>query len=394
MKPVLELHSVSKKFTIHHQESYLSLRDRMSNVLRSSPREEDFWALKDVTFDVNPGDSLGIIGKNGAGKSTLLKILSKITPPTEGKIKGRGRMASLLEVGTGFHPELTGRENVFFNGSLMGMKKKEIVSRFDEIIDFSGTEKFLDTPLKHYSSGMQLRLAFSVAAFLEPEILIIDEVLAVGDAEFQKKCLGKMDDVRKSGRTILFVSHNMAAVSRLCNRSLLLDQGEITAMGTPDQVMHTYLKNREEKKTDRSVIKLAEGISLHDFVFQKSELSSGDSLHYSFRISSSAPNTISGLALLLYNELNERIGIVDLRSEELLSKSREKNDLIFSGTLNGLQLVDGIYHMGIYISSNAVQGDFYDLNSFHISLPEGDIVPYDKQHRGYISFLHEGRIQS
>src|SRR6267154_5841984 len=173
------------------------------------------------------GESIGIIGRNGSGKSTLLKILSKITPPTKGEIVSRGRIASLLEVGTGFHPELTGRENIFFNGSLLGMKRAEITSKFDEIVDFSGVEKFLDTPLKHYSSGMQLRLAFAVAAFLEPEILIIDEVLAVGDAEFQKKCLGKMEDVSKSGRTILFVSHNMAAIRALCSFAILLEQGTI-----------------------------------------------------------------------------------------------------------------------------------------------------------------------
>ncbi|CAN5417000.1 hypothetical protein BH09BAC3_BH09BAC3_05560 [soil metagenome] len=393
MKPILELKHVSKRFTIHHQESYLSLRDRLSNVLNSSQKAEEFWALRNITFDVNPGDSLGIIGRNGAGKSTLLKILSKITPPTEGKINGRGRMASLLEVGTGFHPELTGRENVFFNGSLMGMKKTEIKGRFDEIIDFSGTEKFLDTPLKHYSSGMQLRLAFSVAAFLEPEILIIDEVLAVGDAEFQKKCLGKMEDVSKSGRTILFVSHNMAAVSRLCNRAILLDAGKVVASGQPDEVMHIYLSGREDQKSNVSTVELAEGLKLHDLVFQKRELKPGESLQYSFRLSSSWPNAISGLALLIYNELNERIGIVDLRSEELLSKSRQKTELIINGSLNDLHLVEGVYHMGLYISSNAVQGDFYELNSFHIALPQGVMVPYDRQHRGYISFKHEGEIE-
>jgi lipopolysaccharide transport system ATP-binding protein len=194
MKPILEIQHISKRYKIHHiPGGYLSLRERVLSAFKGSTNVEDFWALHDVSFNVQPGDSLGIIGRNGAGKSTLLKILSKITPPTQGRIVSRGRIASLLEVGTGFHPELTGRENIFFNGSLLGMKKKEIEKNFDAILDFSGTEKFLDTPLKHFSSGMQLRLAFSVAAFLEPEVLVIDEVLAVGDAEFQKKCLGKMD---------------------------------------------------------------------------------------------------------------------------------------------------------------------------------------------------------
>lgn len=194
MKPILEIQNVSKKFRIAHEMSpYLTFQGRLMNLLRfkSTMTSEEFWALKDVSFSILPGESVGIIGKNGAGKSTLLKILSRITPPSTGRIITRGRIASLLEVGTGFHPELTGRENIFLNGSILGMKRKEIQQKFDAIVDFSGVEKFLDTPLKHYSSGMQLRLAFAVAAFLEPEILIIDEVLAVGDAEFQKKCMGK-----------------------------------------------------------------------------------------------------------------------------------------------------------------------------------------------------------
>ncbi len=246
MKPILEIQSVSKKFNIHHEGgSYLSLRDRIGELVKFKPSrksEEEFWALKDISFSINPGESIGIIGKNGAGKSTLLKILSKITPPTEGKIICRGRIASLLEVGTGFHPELTGRENVYLNGSILGMRKKEIDRHFDEIIDFAGTEKFLDTPLKHYSSGMQLRLAFAVAAFLEPEILVIDEVLAVGDAEFQKKCMGKMEDVSKSGRTILFVSHQLGMVSKLCKKAVFLENGSIVGYGKSDEIIRDYTK--------------------------------------------------------------------------------------------------------------------------------------------------------
>ncbi len=243
MKPILEIQHLSKKYRIRHAATgYLSLRERMQSVLKFERTEtEDFWALRDVSFEVQPGESVGIIGRNGAGKSTLLKILSKITPPTTGKIISRGRIASLLEVGTGFHPELTGRENIFFNGSLLGMKRKEIEGKFDEIVDFSGVEKFLDTPLKHYSSGMQLRLAFAVAAFLEPEILIIDEVLAVGDAEFQKRCMGKMEEVSKSGRTILFVSHNMSAVESLCNKSFLLKNGQLHFSGPSDEVIQKYM---------------------------------------------------------------------------------------------------------------------------------------------------------
>ncbi|MFZ6014450.1 MAG: polysaccharide ABC transporter ATP-binding protein [Bacteroidota bacterium] len=242
MKPILEIQNVSKKFSIsHHGEPYLSFRDRLVGLFKvGGVQREDFWALRDVSFNVEVGESVGIIGRNGAGKSTLLKILSKITPPTHGRINGRGRVASLLEVGTGFHMELTGKENIYMNGSILGMKKAEINNKFDEIVEFSGTEKFLDTPLKHYSSGMQLRLAFAVAAHLEPEILIIDEVLAVGDAEFQKKCLGKMEDVTRHGRTILFVSHNMGAVSKLCNKAILLREGRLVAQGATNDVIAEY----------------------------------------------------------------------------------------------------------------------------------------------------------
>jgi len=246
MKSILEVINVSKKFRLHHESApYLNLREQLVNLVtfkKSKSDDEDFWALKDVNFTVEAGESVGIIGKNGAGKSTILKILSKITPPTSGKIIGRGRIASLLEVGTGFHQELTGRENIYLNGSILGMKKREIDLHFDEIVDFSGTERFLDTPLKHYSSGMQLRLAFSVAAFLEPEILIIDEVLAVGDAEFQKKCIGKMEDVSRSGRTILFVSHNMMAIESLCKKSILLSNGQVVAEGPSSEIVKEYLK--------------------------------------------------------------------------------------------------------------------------------------------------------
>ena len=201
---------------------------------------EDFWALRDVNLEIKQGEVVGIIGRNGAGKSTLLKILSRITEPTKGRIHLRGRVSSLLEVGTGFHPELTGRENIFLNGAILGMTRLEIKRKFDEIVAFAGLEKFLDTPVKRYSSGMYVRLAFAVAAHLEPEILIVDEVLAVGDGEFQKKCLDKMDNVGRSGRTILFVSHNIQAITRLCNRSILMAQGQIRMDGPSDQVANVY----------------------------------------------------------------------------------------------------------------------------------------------------------
>jgi len=244
MPPAVEVRGVSKAYRLRHeQQPYLSFREALTGLFRRRAAEtEEFFALRDVSFSVEPGDAVGIIGKNGAGKSTLLKILSRITPPTAGSITVRGRIASLLEVGTGFHGELTGRENVYLNGSILGMQRREIRAQFDAIVDFSGAERFLDTPLKHFSSGMQLRLAFAVAAFLDPEILVIDEVLAVGDAEFQRKCMGKMEDVSRSGRTILFVSHNMTAVQTLCRKCVLLERGAVKMFsGDVAHVVNAYL---------------------------------------------------------------------------------------------------------------------------------------------------------
>jgi lipopolysaccharide transport system ATP-binding protein len=223
---------------------------RLRQFSGSDQVSSEFWALRDVTFEVQPGEVLGIIGRNGAGKSTLLKILSQIVEPTRGEVILRGRVASLLEVGTGFHPDLTGRENIFLNGSILGMKKREIVNRFDEIVAFAEIDRFLDTPVKRYSSGMYVRLAFAVAAHLEPEILIVDEVLAVGDAEFQKKCLGKMKEVSSgSGRTVIFVSHNMAAVENLCSKAALIDHGTLTRIGDVKQVVVDYLSRTSLQST-------------------------------------------------------------------------------------------------------------------------------------------------
>lgn len=253
MEPILEVKNISKKFRINEQlVPYQSLRESLLNIFKPKSGKKDFWALKDISFNVEPGETLGIIGKNGAGKSTLLKVLSRITPPTNGKIISRGRIASLLEVGTGFHPELTGRENIFLNGSILGMKRSEIIKKLPEIIEFSGVQQFIDTPLKHYSSGMQLRLAFSVAAFLEPEILIIDEVLAVGDAEFQKKCMGKMEDVTKSGRTILFVSHNLSAVVQMCKKAIWIKDGNVMMEGPSDLVVKSYLEENTQGEAEKN----------------------------------------------------------------------------------------------------------------------------------------------
>lgn len=261
MPIIIKVENLSKSYIIkHNRQSYVSLGETItnkvkntlkqtkniitSNPIEKSPRREEFWALHDINFEVQQGDRLGVIGRNGAGKSTLLKVLSRITEPTSGRISTKGRIASLLEVGTGFHPELTGRENIFLNGAILGMQRAEIKRKFDEIVDFSEVEKFLDTPVKRYSSGMYVRLAFAVAAYLESEILVVDEVLAVGDLQFQKKCLGKMEDVSQSeGRTVLFVSHNMGTINQLCNKAIFLNKGKIADMGKTGDIVRKYMQS-------------------------------------------------------------------------------------------------------------------------------------------------------
>jgi lipopolysaccharide transport system ATP-binding protein len=267
---VITAENLSKSYLVGHQsaqrESYTALRDVLAREARNFARKgldfirgreivqgdevEEFWALRDVSFEVRRGEVLGIIGRNGAGKSTLLKILSRITEPTRGRVTIRGRVASLLEVGTGFHPELTGRENIYLNGAILGMTQRAIRKKFDEIVSFAEVEHFLDTPVKRFSSGMYVRLAFSVAAHLEPEILVVDEVLAVGDASFQKKCLGKMGDISSGGRTVLLVSHNMAAIANLCNKCLLLRAGELRSSGNAQAVIENYLHDGEKLVSD------------------------------------------------------------------------------------------------------------------------------------------------
>ncbi len=254
---IIQVAGLSKRYRIGTRKGYLTLRDslarfsrriinlfRYKETIKSKAENNYLWALRDISFEVKKGEIIGIIGKNGAGKSTLLKILSRITVPTEGYAEIFGRVGSLLEVGTGFHPELTGRENIYLNGAILGMKRAEIERKFDEIVDFAEIEKFLNTPVKYYSSGMYVRLAFAVAAHLEPEILLVDEVLAVGDAAFQKKCLGKMGDVAREGRTVLFVSHNMGAINTLCDRAILIDAGSIVKDGRAPQIIKDYLSGR------------------------------------------------------------------------------------------------------------------------------------------------------
>jgi lipopolysaccharide transport system ATP-binding protein len=284
---IITVENLSKSYLIGHEarEPYTALRDVLARGARNFARKslnfacgrqivqgdevEEFWALREVSFEIKRGEVVGIIGRNGAGKSTLLKLLSRITEPTSGRIRLRGRVASLLEVGTGFHPELTGRENVFLNGAILGMGRKEIARKFDEIVAFAEVERFLDTPVKHYSSGMYVRLAFAVAAHLEPEILVVDEVLAVGDTEFQKKCLGKMDEVsRREGRTVLFVSHNMSAINSLCEKAIYLELGRLQELGEAKTVVSKYLtRARTESDGERSLFQEARCKHQKAFVF-------------------------------------------------------------------------------------------------------------------------------
>ncbi|HTF21905.1 MAG TPA: ABC transporter ATP-binding protein [Chryseolinea sp.] len=358
MKPILEVHNIGKHYRIRHQTGgYLSLRDRLLDVLSTrNETHEEFWALRNVSFGVEPGESLGIIGRNGAGKSTLLKVLSRITPPTTGRFSARGRIASLLEVGTGFHPELSGRENVFFNGSLLGMKRREIEAKFDEIVDFSGVERFLDTPLKHYSSGMQLRLAFAVAAFLEPEILVVDEVLAVGDAEFQKKCLGKMEDVSRSGRTILFVSHNLGAIKNLCSRTILLDGGRVLMDGTVDAGLSAYLAP-QNRKGDLSVYSRPQNAALWIGNASINRLSENIVLYYgegmTIELSCMVLNPVEAyVGFVIVTSDGEQIVCANnryLRTKFLLEPNRPNR---LTCSLGSVPLMEGNYFVNLYLGDH------------------------------------------
>jgi lipopolysaccharide transport system ATP-binding protein len=332
------------------------------------------WSLKDINFEIQHGDAVGIIGRNGAGKSTLLKLLSRVTAPTSGVIKLKGRMASLLEVGTGFHPELTGRENIFLNGAILGMRKKEIASKLEEIIDFSGVEKYVDTPVKRYSSGMYVRLAFAVAAHLESEILVVDEVLAVGDAEFQKKCLGKMKDVSTNqGRTILFVSHNMGAVSKLCNKAILLNHGTILESSTPEKIIPRYLslnKNnsdfidfenvKEREGNGRVRFKWVEIYSLTNNIRTR-DFSLGEDLSIRFCIGNGSVSN-AGLPLRMAIELKTSDGIklaTMIDEDSNFHISSFDGNLTVEVILKDLRLYPDTYYLSLYVGDISSR-DIYD----------------------------------
>ncbi|WNZ27294.1 ABC transporter ATP-binding protein [Leptolyngbya sp. NK1-12] len=377
--PVVCVEGLGKKYIIGHQqkERYTTLRDTLSNVgkkllrgfgnskFRSeNPTQEEFWALRDVSFEIKQGDRVGIIGRNGAGKSTLLKILSRITEPTKGRIRIQGRVASLLEVGTGFHPELTGRENIFLNGAILGMSKAEIKRKFDEIVAFAEIEKFLDTPVKRYSSGMYVRLAFAVAAHLEPEILIVDEVLAVGDAQFQKKCLGKMDQVANEGRTVIFVSHSMGTISTLCNKALYLARGHVIDTGSADQVIKKYfsdtLQNQTEDLNELRLPGYGKQVKFVDIRLESKEtnLEFGQPIRYELTVESD--HNIDGLSIgsSIFSTNGNCIG--SLITEEFSIRASQR--LVLQLIIPNSNLAPGAYYSGFSVGFGHKKGYRQDLD--------------------------------
>jgi len=383
-EPIIKAEGISKKYIIGQRNKsgaieggFPTLRDRITDSARrfwqrttaaatgrkaTRLRPEEFWALQDISFEIQKGDRIGFIGRNGAGKSTLLKLLSRITEPTQGRITLNGRVASLLEVGTGFHPELTGRENVFLNGAILGMSRAEIKKKFDEIVAFAEVEKFLDTPVKRYSSGMYVRLAFSVAAHLEPEILIVDEVLAVGDVAFQKKCLGKMEDVSEDeGRTVLFVSHNMETIRRLCNRCILLDEGRIAADGEVSATIDQYLAHYAAHGIPNRWISLQktrrEGTGEARFAALKycspnsqtayAPYSNGP-LEFAMVIKSAADLSIKSLAVTIYSQAGLKLVNADTVAVGQRVELR-KGDNQFKLTIENLPLNAGNYVLGLWM---------------------------------------------
>jgi lipopolysaccharide transport system ATP-binding protein len=391
MTIVIDADDLAKRYLISHQrrKSNDTLRDELAHFVRRLGRRagreesEEFWALKGVSFQVREGDRIGIIGRNGAGKSTLLKILSRITEPTAGRISIRGRVASLLEVGTGFHPELSGRENIYLNGAILGMKRQEIKRKFDEIVAFAEVEKFLDTPVKRYSSGMYVRLAFAVAAHLDPEILIVDEVLAVGDVAFQKKCLAKMNTASEEGRTVLFVSHNIPAIQNLCNRAILLSDGRLHTYGEVGPVVRQYLEQSQQlseiplsERRDRGGNGAIRFISftLHDASgVSVSTVHSGQHVRLLFRFATKSRQELKQVvfAVGVDNEAGERMAY-------LCNEMAEEAFETVSETVNGIEievdklpLIAGTYRLTLYCSAGGEVADWIQ-DAGSITVEPGD----------------------
>jgi lipopolysaccharide transport system ATP-binding protein len=401
-KPVITVENLSKSYLVGHEaaqsEPYKALRDVMAREARSFVRKasdmlhgrqivqgdeiEEFWALRDVRFEVQQGEILGIIGSNGAGKSTLLKILSRITEPTRGQVRIRGRVASLLEVGTGFHPELTGRENIFLNGAILGMARAEIQKKFDGIVAFAGVDKFIDTPIKRYSSGMYLRLAFAVAAHLEPDILVVDEVLAVGDAEFQKKCLGKMQDVGREGRTILLVSHNMGAISALCHRTVWFENGRVKSIGNTSEIVSEYLSNAlDQGRGSVDSLRLphvGEKIRLGGVrVENGANLIFGQHLTYILDIRAHAKIDDAHIASGIYNISG--VCIVSLITEQSFSVQRDE-EITLKLTIPKIDLAPGTYYAGFGIVQGGRNCALHFLDAV-IGAPLFQIAPNAQDHK-------------
>jgi lipopolysaccharide transport system ATP-binding protein len=401
-QPVISVENVSKFYTLSHTNaasSYGSLRDMItesaSGLRRSifgkaqkviAPETEQFWALKDVNFAIKQGEVVGIIGRNGAGKSTLLKILSRITEPSQGRVVLEGRVASLLEVGTGFHPELTGRENIFLNGAVLGMSRAEIKRKFDEIVDFAEVERFLDTPVKRYSSGMYVRLAFAVAAHLEPEILIIDEVLAVGDAEFQRKCLGKMSEVAGHGRTVLFVSHNLAAVQTLCSRAIYLADGRVIDDGPTSSVVVSYL-GRGKSHLKKGSAKAGAKLQLNSIVIDPPIVRTGAQVSIQINFTSLREGNIRECALLVHSKLDERIALIDLRQMGFCPANHYPGSFDYTFHIPNLSLNEGDYQLGVYLVTDDFSGDQREMAELCVSAPDFNqaFAPYAANARGFVA---------
>jgi len=395
MDPILEVRGLSKKYVLGRaRRRNETLREvivrgmrKPIDVLRGKPTGEvsEFWALRDVSFDVYAGEVLGVVGRNGAGKSTLLKIMSRITDPTEGSITIRGRLSSLLEVGTGFHPELTGRENIFLNGAILGMKKVEIAAKFDEIVAFSEIEKFLDTPVKRYSSGMFVRLAFSVAAHLNPEILVVDEVLAVGDMAFQKKCLGKMSEVSQGGRTVLFVSHNMAVVQNLCSSAIVLGEGQLAFRGTAKEAIDFYLHSVRGQGSQGHVLDISKAPRIPglETALQRIEfytrdnapmcgtLPMGESLQVRVHFVLEKPRDRIEVGLGFDNMFGQRIFTAHTSFEPTCGNQERVGPQTYVCNIPSLTLVPGEYTVRVWVDAWAASIDLVD-DAARIQIIESD----------------------
>ena len=360
------------------EDPYLKITEK--NTRDENGGSNFVWALEDISFEVNQGDVVGIIGNNGAGKSTLLKILSKVTSPTKGNIKIKGRIASLLEVGTGFHPDLSGRENIFLNGAILGMTKKEIHAKFDEIVAFSGVDKYIDTPVKRYSSGMYVRLAFSVAAHLEPEILIVDEVLAVGDAEFQKKCLGKMKEVSQQGRTVIFVSHNLVAVKSLCTKGIVMDQGKLVFSGSADEAVESYMNANASKVQPTKAFSSPDDAIGNEFIKIKSITVQPEKLFVTdaIQLDFSFWNYTDEL------KFNVAFDVIDVFGEVVFGSGTEFTSINNVGSASCLipsdLMNDGIYSIHVYVHTAGMRKlcDFMDVVSFEVCDKERNHAYYGK----------------